>query len=178
LPVRLCILVTARNEAVARQFQLNVISDQVEFIPADPALIEQRDHLLANLAERQQRTRERVLSSLSEHLPADVDEIVTMFDVCGSCQACMEVCPICSVDFPRRGADGKYLYQDLARWLISCAGCGMCEQACPHHLPLSAIFGRIREQLAETTHYRPGHRLEEPLPLQSADLMGRSDASS
>jgi len=162
LPVRQYILVTARNEAIARQLQIDIISDK----PADPALIEQREHLLAKLAERHQHTREHVLSSLSENLPADVDEIVNMLDVCGQCQACMEVCPICYVDFPRRGEDGKYYYHDIARWLISCAGCGMCEQVCPHHLPLSAIFGRVREQLAEAAHYTPGHWLEEPIPLR------------
>jgi Na+-translocating ferredoxin:NAD+ oxidoreductase RnfC subunit len=33
--------------------------------------------------------------------------------------------------------------------MISCAGCGMCEQACPNHLPLVTIFNQIREQLIE-----------------------------
>lgn len=28
-----------------------------------------------------------------------------------------------------------------------CWGCGMCEAACADHLPLTAIFARIREEL-------------------------------
>jgi Fe-S oxidoreductase len=51
------------------------------------------------------------------------------------------------------------------RWMLSCAGCGMCEQACTQHLPLSTIFGHIREQLAAEFGYRPGRSPDEPLPL-------------
>ena len=36
----------------------------------------------------------------------------------------MNVCPICEVDRPARGADGKYARQDVMRWLVSCASCG------------------------------------------------------
>jgi len=33
------------------------------------------------------------------------------------------------------------------RWLVSCVSCGMCEQACPNHLPLTAIISRISREL-------------------------------
>ncbi len=146
LPVRQYILVTARNEVVAKRFQLDTIADS----EADPALVAQRERLLIKLAAQHNRIRERITRSLVSSLPTDVDQVVNMLEICGKCQACLEVCPICYVDFPRRGGDGRYLPDDVARWLISCAGCGMCEQVCPHHLPLNAIFGHIREQLIES----------------------------
>jgi len=59
----------------------------------------------------------------------------------------MNVCPICSVDEPRRAKDGKLVREDVVNWLLSCAGCGMCEQSCPQHQPLSAVFSHIREQI-------------------------------
>jgi predicted aldo/keto reductase-like oxidoreductase len=37
--------------------------------------------------------------------------------------------------------------EDVVNWLLSCAGCGMCEQSCPQHQPLSAVFSHIREQI-------------------------------
>jgi Fe-S oxidoreductase len=59
----------------------------------------------------------------------------------------MNVCPICSVDEPRKTKEGKLVREDVVNWLLSCAGCGMCEQACPQHQPLSAVFSHIREQI-------------------------------
>jgi hypothetical protein len=41
----------------------------------------------------------------------------------------------------------------------------MCEQACPHHLPLTAIFHYIKQQLAQSYGYTPGLSVSEPLPL-------------
>jgi Pyruvate/2-oxoacid:ferredoxin oxidoreductase delta subunit len=80
-------------------------------------------------------------------LPENLDALVTQFSACGDCQECMQVCPICEIDFPRKGEDGRYLKKDLVNWLVSCAGCGMCEQACPNHQPLNMAFSYIRQQI-------------------------------
>lgn len=161
LPVRQYILVNARNEATAERLQLDVITDGA----ANPALVAQREHTIARLLERHRFAHQHLTDSLADILPANVDEVVRMLAKCDLCQACLNVCPICAVDFPQRGEDGNYRREDVKRWLVSCAGCGMCEQACPNHMPLSAIFGQIREQLAEQVDYVPGHSTADPLPV-------------
>jgi len=110
-------------------------------------LVHQREQMLAKISERHVRTRERVLKSLDEGLPADVQELLLQFESCDDCQACMNVCPICSVDQPRKTTDGKLVREDVVNWLLSCAGCGMCEQSCPKRQPLSAVFSHIRAQI-------------------------------
>jgi Fe-S oxidoreductase len=77
----------------------------------------------------------------------------------------MDVCPICSVDRPARTAEGHYDRSGVMRWLVSCAGCGMCEQSCPNHLPISAMFAHIRRQLTDQFDYTPSKSLQDPLPL-------------
>jgi formate dehydrogenase subunit beta len=141
LHVRQTVLVEVKNDSVdwAR------ITDG----KADPALSEKRSVMLAKLSERHTRARERVIASLNEVLPADVDALLDQFENCGSCGACMDNCPICTVAYPRQVA-GRFRREDVANWLASCAECGMCEQACPQHLPLSAIFAKVREKVAET----------------------------
>lgn len=161
LPIRQYILIKARDEAAAEQFHLADLT----YCKADPKLVSQRERMLAKLIERHDRTRERVTHGLADLISADLDELVSQLSNCGACQACLDACPICIVDRPRRDARGKYLRKDIKRWLISCAGCGMCEQACPGHLPLSAIFGTIREQLVELYSYIPGRYPREPLPI-------------
>jgi formate dehydrogenase (coenzyme F420) beta subunit len=139
LSVRQSMLVNAHNGSVV----LKSITDGW----ATDDLVSKREQTLAKISERHVRTRERVLESLDEGLPADLQGLLAQFEACGDCQACMNVCPICSVDEPRKTADGRLVREDVVNWLLSCAGCGMCEQSCPQHQPLSAVFSHIREQI-------------------------------
>lgn len=138
LPVRQSMLVNAADGALVLQF----ITDG----PAEEELVTKHDQMLAKIAERHNHTRARVLQSLENTLPANLDALIEQFTTCGECQSCMDVCPICSVEHPRKRS-GKLVREDVVHWLMSCAGCGMCEQACPQHQPLNAVFSRIREQI-------------------------------
>lgn len=139
LPVRQSMLVKANIDSVI----LKTLTDGL----ADDELVDKRGQTLAKISERHIRTRERVLKSLDEELPADLQELLLQFEACGDCQVCMNVCPICTVDEPRKNANGRLIREDVVNWLLSCAGCGMCEQSCPQHQPLSAVFSYIREQI-------------------------------
>jgi formate dehydrogenase subunit beta len=144
LPVRQSMLVNAHNNSV----DLQSITDGL----ATDDMAVRREQTLAKISDRHVRTRERVLKTLDENLPADMQALLLQFESCGDCQACMNVCPICEVDQPRKDTDGKLVREDVVNWLLSCAGCGMCEQSCPQHQPLSAVFSHIREQIeAELT---------------------------
>lgn len=160
LPVRTALLVSA-SEDTADRLNLACHTDG----PAGQELVESHLRQVARLDARNQQVRHRLIQGLQEILPADVDSLVEQFESCGSCQACMNACPICQVDQPRPGEAGRYRRQDVMRWLVSCAGCGMCEQACPHDKPLSAIFSHIRDQLVRELDYHPGRSYRETLPI-------------
>jgi Pyruvate/2-oxoacid:ferredoxin oxidoreductase delta subunit len=161
LPVRQYILVTARDEGTARRLRLNEITDD----QAAPASIAQHERLTSKVVERNRRTYERVINGLADVLPRDLEALIAQLESCANCQECLEACPICVVDRPHRAEEGVYNREDVARWMISCSGCGMCESSCPKHLPLNAIFLYIRTQLAESHSYLPGDSLQKPLPL-------------
>ncbi len=143
LPVRQYLLVHAFDEAAAERLNLEAIAGR----EATSALVTQRAQLVAKLIERHTRTRERVIDSLASTLPTTINELTDLLEHCGTCQACLNVCPICQVARPQRGPDGRYMRDDLALWVTSCAGCGICEQVCPKHLPLSVMFGHLKERL-------------------------------
>ncbi len=161
LPVRQQMLVSVSDPKVAVTIHLEKLTDGI----ADKALITQHERILSKMCERHQRTMDRVNEGLGSLLPVDVDAVIRQLESCGDCQNCMDVCPICSVDRPNRSSDGHYDRSGVMRWLVSCAGCGMCEQSCPNHLPISAIFSHIRQQLAQQWEYLPGRSLNDPLPL-------------
>jgi formate dehydrogenase (coenzyme F420) beta subunit len=161
LPVRQYVLIQTKEEQTADRYQLSNITTR----KADEGMLGQRQKVIWKLAERHNRTRERVVDGLADLIPTGIDALIAQLHQCGACQACLDACPICSVDYPHSGTDSRYLREDVQRWLVSCAGCGMCEQACVNHLPLSAIFGYIRQQLAQSMEYRPGYSGEDPLPF-------------
>ena len=161
LSVRQNILISARDEDTAERLHLDEITDE----QASPAFVSQHDRMLAKIIERNRHTYERVVSGLTNVLPEDLDALIEQLHSCENCQGCLDVCPICVVDHPRRGEDGNYVRADVTRWIISCSGCGMCEDVCPKHLPLNAIFLHIRTQLAESYGYSPGHSSQEQLPI-------------
>ena len=142
LPVRQSILVDGEPDLLDWSKVTNKEADQ--------PLISKREVMLSKLVERHTETRDRVLSGLVEVLPANVDVLLDQFEDCGSCQSCMDACPICTNEYPRRATDGRFERQDVVNWLVDCAGCGMCEQSCPKHMPLSIIFTHVKKSLEET----------------------------
>ena len=144
LPVRQSMLVNAHKNSIA----LDALTDGL----ADDEMVSKREHTLAKISERHIRTRDRVLKSLEEELPGNFEELLEQFETCEDCQSSMKVCPICLVDEPHKDDSGRLVREDVVNWMVSCAGCGMCEQSCQKHQPLNAIFSHIREQIdAELT---------------------------
>lgn len=161
LPIRQQMLISLGDPMMAETIHLEQLTDGL----ADKLLIDQHERIISKMCERHQRTMDRVDEGLGKLLPADVDSVIRQLEGCGDCQNCMDVCPICSVDRPERNAEGHYERSAISRWLVSCAGCGMCEQSCPNHLPVSSIFAHIRQQLAQEWEYVPGRSIDKPLPV-------------
>jgi formate dehydrogenase subunit beta len=161
LPVRQAMLVSIKDAHIADTIHIDGYANST----GDKSMLLQHELVLSRMNERHTRSMERLTGGLGSLLPVDVDALIQQLETCGDCQKCMDVCPICSVDKPARDAAGHYDRQGVMRWLVSCAGCGMCEQSCARHLPTAAIFAYIRQQLYQPWEYVPGRSPDEPLPL-------------
>jgi formate dehydrogenase subunit beta len=160
LPVRQNILLSIS----AGKLPDNLDTQKLTLQKTDQSLIFRHEQIVERMIEQHTRTIQRVNDTLGDQLPEDVEAVIKQLTTCGDCQACMDVCPICSVDRPYQDANGSYNRNTVMRWLISCAGCGMCEQACPNHLPTAAIFAHIRQQLDQEWEYLPGRSIDDKLP--------------
>ncbi len=144
LPARQVVMITVHNPAIEQQVSLGTFTDGL----ATSDLIRQHERMRAMLTARRTRARERVIRTLREDLVMDVDKLVEHLRGCPSCRECLTVCPIYASEAALHGEE-MLSHEMVARWLASCAGCGMCEEACPEHLPLAAIFARVREELVK-----------------------------
>lgn len=142
LPARQAIVITARDAALATALSLAEITDG----PAPEPLVNQHERMRAALHDRRDRARQRIHEKLATDLATDVDALVAHLNSCAPCRKCLDVCPIASNDPLLR--EGKFTHETVTRWLAGCAGCGMCEETCPRHLPLAAIFARLHDELA------------------------------
>jgi formate dehydrogenase subunit beta len=144
LPVRQKILVNSHDQATVESLQGYEITSQEQI-----SLVQQRNHIIARLLQRSDHTRQRLSDNLESILPRDLDALLIQFESCGECRVCLDNCPLCTTDYPAQDELAKYMREDVKQWMISCAGCGMCEQVCPNHLPLVTIFAYIRQQLVD-----------------------------
>jgi formate dehydrogenase (coenzyme F420) beta subunit len=161
LPVRQHLIVNTKDNSIAEKLNLTTLAAS----EAHQALLASHQRVTARLVQRSENTQERIAHGLAELLPKNVAALIDQFESCGDCTACLDTCPLCDMHYPRHDKDGKFAEDEIMRWLISCSGCGVCEQACPQHLPLTIIFNHIRMQLAEEFNYQAGFSLEDSLPV-------------
>jgi formate dehydrogenase subunit beta len=118
---------------------------------------------------------------------AGPDALHSALRVCIACRNCMRVCPICYCErcffetheahrlvHPDTGPqDGPtklpsdvlfYHIGRMTHMILSCVGCGACEDACPASIPLTALMKLVAEDAQALFGYVPGLSLEDELP--------------
>jgi formate dehydrogenase subunit beta len=143
LPVRQNIIIKTQSNDSTQQLLQDVT------IPLDKDLLTQHHRVIARLSERGQNTRQRIFAGLVGVLPNNIDSLMEPLRGCADCRICFDNCPMCTSEYPRKDPSGEFNRRDVINWLVSCSECGICEQSCPKHLPLTIIFGYIRDQLQE-----------------------------
>jgi formate dehydrogenase subunit beta len=151
--------------------------------------LEHRKELLTEIVTHRAEAQGRALSEFLTGI-AGIPELMAELSACIRCHNCTVACPLCycreclfrtpAFDYEgyqyldwaqRRGAirlpaDTLLFHLTrLAHMGTSCVGCGMCESACPHNLPLTLLFQGVGERLQALFGYVPGRDVEEEIPL-------------
>ncbi len=118
------------------------------------------------------------------------DNLVRYFADCLNCHNCMNVCPVCycrecffdSDSFTRSLGEhvmiskrkgmtrmpSETLLFHLTRMnhmMMSCVGCGICEDSCPVGIGLTPLFKKVSRDAQAEFDYVSGRSLDEELPL-------------
>lgn len=143
LPVSERMLVMARDDETTGRLHLEAITDG----PAPVSLLAQRQNILERLYRRRQGARRRATAGLPQHLPRELDGWIEHIRRCSPCQKCLQACPTYRGELAASGpADGPSRLA-VAEWLAGCLVCGLCEEACPKGLPLTAVVSGLSEAL-------------------------------
>ena len=102
--------------------------------------------------------------------------LLGLFARCTLCADCLDACPLYGGELAgmlgvnRLHQGGRPLLSELvgvSRWLVSCSGCGMCQEACEHSVTLSQLISAISHRLRSELHYTAGDPLQR-LPWDGA----------
>ncbi|MCB2180022.1 4Fe-4S dicluster domain-containing protein [bacterium] len=131
----------------------NGLKDRIEQTPwaqlADQHILTTHDSISEKLLYRNQQTTTRLSKTLIENTGLNLETLIDQLNTCEDCQACMQVCPMCTAFNFSRDENNKLDRETVINWMLSCIGCGMCEQACANHKPLAALFSVVNQQLQE-----------------------------
>ncbi len=131
-----------------------------------------------HIGERTEPVINKLMEELRRKVVADRLEFWrSQFDKCIKCYACRNACPQCfcpecTLEEERWVETGRVPPPFPSFHLIramhtvgKCVGCCECELSCPAHIPLTALYALIREEVGEMFGYEPGIDLEAQPPL-------------
>lgn len=150
-----------------------------------------REDAIAKLAEQRNRKRDEWFAEVQKEIGSP-DKLLAFFSTCIKCHNCMGACPICycrecffesptfefEADRYLKWADKKgairmptdtllFHLTRMNHMLLSCVGCGICEEACPNDIPIFKVFRTFGHTVQQIFRYIPGRDLKEELPLST-----------
>jgi formate dehydrogenase (coenzyme F420) beta subunit len=161
------ILVITRNEDLDSKLK---VQDVTEGLASEEQVVCREQMVRKLVEEREERRAEVIKFHLSDTEEPDLP--LALFARCTLCADCLDVCPIYEGELSGMLGVGEAHRRanlllselvNLSRWLASCSGCGMCQEACEHGVLLTPVVTGLSHRIQKQLHYKPGDPAQ-PLP--------------
>lgn len=163
------LLVIARDEEMDASLGLREVADGL----ADERQVVLREMMVGDMVDKNARKRSDLIEAQARQAE-EFDSVMAMFARCTLCADCLDACPLYNGELAGMlGVNGAYqrthpLLTELVswgRWLASCSGCGMCQEACEKGVALTPMVVALAHRIQRGLKYTPGHP-NQPLPWQ------------
>jgi formate dehydrogenase subunit beta len=161
------LLVITEDPEVDAKLRLQELTDG----PATEEQVVSREQMVGKLTNMRAQRRAEI-SSIPAPQAEDSGFPLAMFACCTLCADCLDACPLyfgqlsgmLGVNEAYRGSS-MLLSElvNLSRWLASCSGCGMCQEACQNGVTLTPFVTSLSHRIQRQLHYKPGDPAQ-PLP--------------
>jgi formate dehydrogenase (coenzyme F420) beta subunit len=158
-------------------------------LATDASRFDSRNAVVAKVIAAHTATRDATLNDFRAKMKSN-GGFASYFADCLECTNCMNACPICYCkECFFRTANAEHAPRELLRlaerhgaltmppdamlfqmtrlnhMATSCVGCGMCESACPHDIPLTAMFRAVGARVQKLFEYEPGRDVNDKPPF-------------
>jgi formate dehydrogenase subunit beta len=153
------LLVIAADESADARLKLG----EVTWREATEREVVKREATLTNIIAKHNTHAERELVRLEMSFGGLAGALTTLA-TCTECRSCLQACPLYDgeLDDPTLSLVGQL--GAVSKWLVSCSGCGMCEESCPNNVPLATVARALSRPLRAKFGYTPGRSVDEKLP--------------
>lgn len=156
------LLVIARDEVTDGHLGLAKATSRI----ATETSVSRREVALEAVFEKKNAQTHALLAAHPSEY-SDFSGLLACIARCTLCADCLDACPLYEGELAgmlgvgrSSSGHGRPLLPELvslSRWLSSCSGCGMCEEACQNHVPLSLLTYSLSRRVREELHYAAGN---------------------
>lgn len=154
------LMVIARDEAIDLCYDLKAITDRQALEPE----VVLREVAIGKSSDERLSHWNSLCTVDSEQL-GNMSNLLACFTRCTMCADCLDACPLYEGELTgmlgvsRDERLGRPLLLELVavgRWLASCSGCGMCQDACENGVPLTLLITSLSHRIQRELHYISG----------------------
>lgn len=157
------LLVIAADESADARLRLGEVTRR----EATEREVVKREATLTNIIAKHAAFAEKELAKIEMSF-GGLAGALTALATCTECRSCLQACPLYDGELDDTSQSLIGQLGAVAKWLVSCSGCGMCEESCPNGVPLSVVARALSRPLRARFDYTPGRNVEEKLPWATA----------
>jgi len=154
------IMVIARDEFIDEAYHLETVTQRI----ATEEEVVLREVAVGKTTNERMMYRDGLCTAETSRY-GDLCTLLACFTPCTMCADCLDACPLYEGELtgmlgvPRGQRHGRPLLPELVavgRWLASCSGCGMCQDACEIGVPLTLLVSALSHRIRRELHYSSG----------------------